>query len=207
MNIAYAFTIKIIMNGIVAGICEYERSSLTDRAFKELKTIISNYNRNLAGSSMNSEKIVSMLMFLNENKDCSNHFTVSAFTSKTAEYIKTNYPGYYDSIWGTKIKTEALGLIELVDEEIEKKIPRYSIIVNLDNKTISVDGFYLNCDFDEYCEIKKKDKKYFDISAIPMTNIDVEHFSFNELDDVIALVNNKIGFRNEKFPEIIITAM
>lgn len=194
--------VRIKKNDKLIGGREFEYEDLKN-VFTEVYYVLQNYNKNLARIPKADDHLLSYLMLLKENHTSSDKLQYPKLYIDSERYMAAEHEYYYQRY--LKLKTTAGPTLSILEDDIfAASMNVYSsITMNFDNNMITTSGIYKAMSVKSYCDEKKIDYDNFNINHIPVTDIDMENFHFNELQDVLNLLNEGRGFRLKKSSRII----
>ena len=160
--------------------------------YKHVQLLIDNYNKNLVSIADNIPKEVLAHRFLErENEACNLQVWWALLAPDTNYYVKNNIRDYsWPNLSDQKIDFGNIGLVKSEIKDLWSRT-KYKVVINLDLNEIITFNLIRREDQKAYCvrnglsKISKKRLKEFVI-----TDIDATKFKFNQVEDVINLLED-----------------
>lgn len=192
-----AMMIKI--NGKVEAVYHYMQFN-TLSVFNKIKRIIDNYNQNLTNFTGNNQMLA--LYILNEeNRSATKNDTYYIMTANTSRLLRQNYEDVWD-LFKAKKEVTTEGAVEL-DEESKSLhmgwIGKFDagICVDFDTKKITSQYVFKVQGITEYCVENKILLCDFHMNDLPVVDVNLGRFNFNEIEDVIDFISKNTHWRME----------
>lgn len=192
-----SFAIRIQMNNSYIGCMLIKRQIEPLEAFKQIESIISNYNKNLA--SVKCPKLVLGHRILDEeNLDCNLSTGHTRIDTISYGVLKENFPDYNWPKMDDYIKAN-FAKMYFTKESMESSFlnAESTCVIDLDTSSIYLNRFFMTCTRPTYAK-----NNGFDVADIEtrlnMVEFNPCFFSINNLGELMEVYNNGMSFLSEK---------